>query len=184
MNNLISAITELLSKGERVLVAIDGRCGGGKTTLAAELATRFECTVLHMDDFFLRPEQRSAERLAQPGENVDHERFLEEVLLPLAAGKSFCYRPFDCAKMELGAPVAVTPTPLTVVEGSYSLHPTLREYYDLRVFVDVDPTEQMERIVKRNPLSANTFRERWIPLEEKYFAAYDVAENCDIIIKI
>ena len=28
--------------------------------------------LIHMDDFFLRPHQRSRERLAIPGENIDH----------------------------------------------------------------------------------------------------------------
>ena len=41
---------------------------------------------------------------------------------------------------------------------------------------------KMRRIEKRNPLSVEIFRNRWIPLEEKYFAAYNVAEKCDIII--
>ena len=50
-----------------------------------------------MDHFFLRPEQRTPERLRTPGENVDHERFLEEVLCPLRAGRVFWYRPFDCS---------------------------------------------------------------------------------------
>ena len=183
MNDLMVAIEALLQKQDRVVLAIDGRCGGGKTTLAAALEQRFGCTVLHMDDFFLRPEQRSTERLSAPGENVDHERFLEEVLAPLSAGQSFTYRPFDCSQMTLGAPVSVTPTALTVVEGSYSLHPDLRKYYDLCVFVDVEPAEQWARIVKRNPLSAENFRKRWIPLEEQYFVAFGVREYCKYVIK-
>ena len=35
--HLIFAIRRLLSQKEWVIVAIDGRCGSGKTTLAAEL---------------------------------------------------------------------------------------------------------------------------------------------------
>ena len=49
-----------------------------------------------MDDFFLRPEQRTAQRLAQSGGNVDWERFQAEVLIPLRQGISFSYRPYDC----------------------------------------------------------------------------------------
>ena len=50
-----------------LLAAIDGRCGAGKTTLAAQLQRRFGWSVLHMDHFFLRPEQRTEERLRMPG---------------------------------------------------------------------------------------------------------------------
>lgn len=78
------------------LIAIDGRCAAGKTTFAEKLSSIMECSVIHMDHFFLRPEQRTKERLAQAGGNVDRERFMEEVLKPLKAGKAFTYRSFDC----------------------------------------------------------------------------------------
>ena len=61
------------------IVAIDGRCASGKTTVATALAGLLNANLIHMDDFFLRKEQRTPERLATPGENIDHERFLEEV---------------------------------------------------------------------------------------------------------
>ena len=51
-----SRIIELSDKKERVIVAIDGRCASGKTTLAREIAKRLDCNIFHMDDFFLRPE--------------------------------------------------------------------------------------------------------------------------------
>ena len=67
------------------------------------------------------------------------------------------------------------------MEGSYSLHPSLWEFYDLRIFLTVDPEEQMRRIIQRNGMErAEIFRDRWIPLEEKYFSAFDIASRCDI----
>ena len=52
--------------------------------------------------------------------------------------------------------------------------------YDLRVFLTVDPELQLARIKDRNGEEGlKNFRERWIPLEEKYFAAYDVQRRCD-----
>ena len=35
-----------------------GANGAGKSTLAAQLQAQLSCRVFHMDDFFLRPEQR------------------------------------------------------------------------------------------------------------------------------
>ena len=59
---------ELLSGDRRrVLIAIDGRCGSGKTTLASLLAEEFGGALFHMDDFYLREEQRTPERLAELG---------------------------------------------------------------------------------------------------------------------
>ena len=63
---LVLAIRRQLLRRDRVIVAIDGRCGSGKTTLAAKLQKQLHCSVFHMDDFFLRPEQRTEERFAAP----------------------------------------------------------------------------------------------------------------------
>ena len=88
--NIVSA------SDQRILIAIDGRCAAGKTTLANRLHETAGWSVFHMDDFFLRPEQRTEQRLNTPGENVDHERFLEEILIPLKSGaKELSFRPFD-----------------------------------------------------------------------------------------
>ena len=56
---IIESVMELRSAEKRLIIAIDGRCGAGKTTLAKQLENRMDCTVFHMDDFFLRPEQRT-----------------------------------------------------------------------------------------------------------------------------
>ena len=55
-------IDSLLTGNRPVLVAIDGPCTSGKTTLAGKLAEIYDCNLLHMDDYFLRPQQRTEER--------------------------------------------------------------------------------------------------------------------------
>lgn len=53
-----------------VILAIDGRCGSGKTTLAGMIAHRYKAEVIHMDDFLLRQEQRTPERLAEQQKRI------------------------------------------------------------------------------------------------------------------
>lgn len=174
-------IQELLKEKSYILVAIDGRSAAGKTTLANQLIQELGCTVIHMDDFFLRPEQRTAQRLEEPGGNVDYERFLEEVLLPLQTGTPFSYAPFDCHTQDFKPSIHVEPGPITVIEGSYSCHPVLRDYYDLRIFLSLNQEEQGRRILLRNPDRAGMFLERWIPLEEKYFTHCNTRECCQLL---
>ena len=182
-NAVIEAIDALLLEKETVTVAIDGRCASGKTTLSEMLREHYDANVFHMDDFFLRPCQRAPERFAEAGGNVDRERFLEEVLLPLEKGISFTYRPYDCGAQALGAPISVLPKRLNVVEGSYSCHPALFSHYDLHIFLTMGADTQMRRICQRNgEEKASVFRERWIPLEEAYFSAFAVADQCEIKI--
>ncbi len=174
-----------LPHSPRLLVALDGRCASGKTTLAGELARRCGWGVVHMDHFFLRPAQRTPQRYATPGENVDHERFLEEVLLPWERGDLRSYRPFDCHALNFGPPVPVAPAPVTVVEGAYACHPELWDHYGLRIFLTVDGEEQLRRIAARNgPEALTTCRDKWIPLEEAYIAAQKLDKRCDCIIKL
>lgn len=178
-------IRQLSARLPRVLVAIDGRCAAGKTTLAGRLAERWGWSTVHMDHFFPRPEQRTRERWETPGENVDHERFLEEVLRPLAEGRGAEYRPFDCHTQSLSAPVRVEPGSVVLVEGSYACHPELWNFYHLRVFLTVGKEEQLRRIEVRNgPERAQMFQSRWIPLEERYFEAFRLRERCDLVLEL
>lgn len=162
-------IDELLREKDFVLIAIDGRCTSGKTTLAARLAEVYDCNVFHMDDFFLRPEQRTPERFAEIGGNVDYERFHEEVLMPLKAGKPFSYRPFDCKSVSLADPVRVPVKQLNIIEGSYCSHPYFENPYDLRILLTVDEETQRQRIMERPAFLHKRFFEEWIPMENRYY---------------
>lgn len=180
---LLAQINELLNtEKETIIVAVDGRCAAGKTTLAKELKEEYDCNVFHMDDYFLRPEQRTEERLTLPGGNVDHERFKEEILIPLSQKREVTFRRFDCKTFTLEAPVSVPKKRLNIIEGAYSMHPELTSFYDLTVFYDIDEKLQRERINGRNPAMAESFFSTWIPLEEKYFKTLDIRQKANIII--
>lgn len=181
---LLSELDRRLASG-RVILAIEGGSASGKTTLAALLERIYEPAVFHADDFFLRPEQRTPERFSEPGGNLDRERLLAEVLLPLSRGERVTYRPFICSSFTLGEPITVEPGQLTVIEGAYSMHPELSDFYDLSVFIEVSPELQRARIGKRNtPEHAERFFNEWIPLEHKYFDALRVKERCTLTVRI
>lgn len=178
---IMDAIHDLPKEKELHMIAIDGRCAAGKTTLAAHLQEILQCPIIHMDHFFLRPEQRTKERLNRPGENVDYERFLMEVIVPLQMGEPFQYKPFDCKKQKFAEPISINPKDNIIIEGAYSCHPALWENYDLRIFLTIDEEEQLQRIRERNGKTAlAVFRNKWIPLEEYYLSAFRIAEHCDL----
>ena len=177
-------IDALLSKKDTLTLAIDGGCAGGKSTLAKLLEEVYGATVFHMDDFFLRPEQRTKERYLEVGGNVDRERFLDEVLTPLKRGVPPSYRRFDCSTFALGEKIDVTPGRFCVIEGTYSHHPALVAHYDLTVFLDVALDVRKRRISVRNsPKMAERFFNEWIPLEEKYFREMQIKERADIVLE-
>lgn len=165
------------------LVAIEGGSASGKSTLGAALAKALDATLVHMDDFFLPMELRTPERFAQPGGNVHWERVLAEVLQPLREGKSLEYGVFNCSVMAVDRICREAAKDVVIVEGAYSLHPELRDFYDLKIFIQVDEGVQKERILARNgEKMLQRFLNEWIPLEKTYFEACGVKDCCDLIL--
>jgi len=178
---LFRAIQKLSSGGRPIIVAIDGRCASGKSTLADRLAEVFGCNVFHMDDFFLPSHMRTKERLSRPGGNIDHERFAKEVLTPLAEGRDVCFQPYDCAAGRLKPPVSMPAGPISVVEGSYSHHPAFSDRFDLRVFLTCSSEAQKQRLLLREGQNRlDRFINEWIPMEELYFRTFLIPERCDL----
>ena len=182
MKSIYEKIDTLLTQKDMVMIAIDGKCASGKTTLAQKLSEHYDCNVFHMDDFFLRPEQRTPKRYAETGGNVDYKRFLEEVLLPLKTNTSFSYRPFDCRTFTLTDPISITPKKLNIIEGSYSHHPYFGDPYDLKILLTVTPELQRQRILERPAFLHQKFFTQWIPMEQTYLQHFQIQENSDIIL--
>lgn len=174
-------ISELKQK-KCIVLAIDGKCASGKTTLALKLHEELGGNLFHMDDFFLPLEKRTKERLSEPGGNVDYERFLNQVLLPLSKQQDVNYQPFDCSTMCVKKGEIIKYSPINIIEGSYALHPTLAPYYSDAVVLDISSTTQLQRLSQRNPDKYQMFINKWIPLENKYFSYYHIYEKYPVFI--
>lgn len=188
--DIVKAVGDCLSRYKNPIISIDGRCGSGKSTAAAVLSDVFGIQIVKADDFFLTPEQRTEDRLNEPGGNLDRERLEREVLIPLslAAGDDdhteFPYRPYICRKGGFGEPISALKGVPTLVEGSYSQHPELAMYYSLKIFMSCNSDIQLERIERRNGKAAlEVFRNKWIPLEEKYVSHFDIPCKADLVFE-
>lgn len=176
-------ISALLIQKERIVIAIDGRCASGKTTLAKVLSEELTAPFVSCDDFFLPPEKRTKERLSEIGGNMDRERLFLEVLSPFLREEAVCFRPFICQTMSYGNTIFLPKSNLLIVEGAYSCHPDLWDCYDLHIFMTLSKEEQKRRILQRNPNNANDFFTKWIPMEEKYLEGGRVAKNAELVIE-
>ena len=166
-------------KTKPFLVAIDGMCASGKTTLGYSLHKYFpNSNLFHLDDYFLQPHQRTDNRLSEIGGNVDYERFMDEIVLHINDRDGLCFRKFNCQTQTLGPATYVSWKPLVIIEGAYSQHPYFGDIYDLRIFCEVSKEEQRERILKRNGVEMlKRFEHEWIPKEHDYFELYDIKKK-------
>lgn len=190
---LCRTIRQSLSQRGRMVLALEGCCASGKTTLAGRLAEYFDADMISMDDFFLPLSLRSPKRLAEPGGNVHYERFLTQIIQPLLRAREndskacpvLSWNRFDCS---VGAfsPVSrqTRGRSLLIIEGAYSMREEFRAAYDCTVFLTVSPGVQKQRILTRNGTEGwNAFETRWIPLENRYFAAYDIPGHCMLCLE-
>lgn len=163
---------------DTLTIVIDGMCASGKTTLGVFLQKKYGGNLFHMDDFFLQPNQRTRERLEEPGGNVDYERFREEITNHLRDEQGLSYGIYDCRKQRIVEKVHVPYQTINIIEGSYSAHPYLGELADIQFFLEIDAKEQIRRIRERNGSEMwERFEKLWIPLENKYFEAYHIKEK-------
>lgn len=175
----------LIASKDKVLVAIDGHSGAGKSTLSEVLGGQYDCNIFHMDHFFLRPVQRTKKRLEETGGNIDYERFKQEVIYGLKSGQEFNYQIYNCQTQEFDKDIRVFPRKLNIIEGAYSMHPSLIDNYDLKVFLSISAEEQRARILKRNgETMVQKFENLWIPLENAYFEEFEIRKKSDIVIDV
>jgi uridine kinase len=180
---ILHEIDKLMVLNHKVFVAIDGNSGAGKSTLANMFHKYYDCNIFHMDDFFLRPELKTRERLKEVGGNVDYKRFKEEVLDNLTKDIQFKYQVYNCKIQSLDSFSVVKPKKLNIIEGSYSMHPTLINYYDYKIFLSIDSESQIKRILERNgEFMLKRFIDEWIPKENEYFTKFSIMDLADVVI--
>ena len=167
----------------RILVTVDGPCASGKTTLAAELAERFGAAVAHTDDFVIPHAQKTAERLAVPGGNCDAERLVKEIAAPWKGSGPVIFRRYDCRRDCLLPEETLPDCRILILEGSYCNLPAIREYADVRIFLDAPWETRLARLREReSEKSLQMFFDRWIPLENAYFRAYGLPDRECVVI--
>jgi len=179
---MIEIIEKYIQQNKQKVIAIDGPSGAGKSTLAKRLEEMFDVLVIHTDDYFLHPLKKTESRLDEPGGNIDYERLNKEVFSNLNE-EYITSNFFNCQTNKLEDRDPIKNRSIIIVEGVYSLHPRFEKYYDYKVFLDIDRTTQLERILARSSEKLLTrFIVEWIPLEDKYFKEFDLRNSVDLYI--
>ena len=154
-----------------VIVAIDGRSGAGKTSLAQLVAERLAAPVVHMDDIYPGWDGLAA---ALPV-------LADEVLIPLRSGDSGVFRRWDWAAGEHGGELEVPVAPFVVVEGCGSSVGPAGQLADLRVWLDADTEQRRARGLTRDAGSFDEQWDSWAQQEDELFEADQTREHADLV---
>lgn len=180
---LASVIRTWMKGCRRGLVGMDGMCGSGKTTLANRLGQILEIPVFHMDDYYLPFSQREADWKNICAGNMDLCRLEREVLLPLSRGQAVRTFRYNCRQDKMVKDNREAAS-FAIVEGTYSLHPRVRSYFDLTFFLSVADRLQKSRLEAREGTNYQNFLDLWIPMEKHYFQELDPKKNADFRIEL
>lgn len=162
-----------------LVVAVDGRSGGGKSTAAALLVAGIPQTcVIHTDDVAWWQDAFGWEDLLVTG-----------VLEPAALNRPVAYRPPAWEQRGREGAVVVPPTTqLLVVEGVGSSRRALADHLDATVWVQSDEVEAYRRGIDRDvglgrtPQEARDFWAEWTALEEPFLAEDRPWERADVVL--
>lgn len=170
---LIDAIDTLIEQYNASAVAIDGMSGAGMRELAAVLSRRYGAPVIHMEDFWLPLGDRPRDWEQMAGGEVDFARFREEIAEPWLNRTPLVYSIISPANGELIERRALPDAPLYIVEGTYSLHPVIPDFYDLRIFMKCTADTRL-RVAEVSPREAER--------EDAYFLMYMTEQLSDMVL--
>lgn len=174
---LILEINQLSRSKEVVLIAIDGVGGSGKTTLAGLLTIELENSVIVQLDDFYSPTLHAADLL----------RLKEQVLLPLHNHQEAKYQIYEWKTASFSDWHILKPEGIFIFEGVYALDKNIRDYYDVKVWIDYPADMGLMRGIARDISrdgvdNSDKWKNIWMPLEEKYKNEQEPNKSADYII--
>jgi para-aminobenzoate synthetase len=162
--------------GDTTVVAIDGRSGAGKTTLAlgvaADLRSYGTMAIVHMDHLY-----PGWDGLAESSDLL-----ATRILEPISRASTAAYARWDWKAGGWGGTTALEPTDFLVIDGSGSSVGPARPYTAVGVFVDADPMLRMSRGLARDGDTYRPHWQRWAAQEDTVFAADETRAHADLVI--
>jgi hypothetical protein len=170
---VVPTVEVLALLGRPRILAVDGRSGGGKTTIARRLAASVPgATVLHTDDVAWYHAFFDWADLMRDG-----------ILAPLRRRRPVAYRPpaWDERGRE-GAITVPAGSPLVIVEGVGIGRRELSEYVDALLWVQTDEDEARRRGLARDGADEAAFWAEWQAAEDPFQAEQRPWERAGLIV--
>ena len=159
--------------GDTRLVAVDGRSGSGKSSLADSLVPLLGASLIRMDDLYE----------GWSGLETSERRLHRWVVEPLATGAPVRWRRFDWATGEYAEWHEQAPSGVLIVEGCGAARDSLDWAYSTILWVEADESVRRRRLEQRGDWS--TYRahaQQWADDEQALFARERTRERANLIV--
>jgi uridine kinase len=167
------------------VIGISGFGGAGKSTLAHQLSTALNCSVVGVDDF------------QKPGafdtdfslwEIMDYSRLEKEVLIPFMQKSSLIrYGKFNAKEEVVEDCIEIKNQDTLIIEGVGLFRPELMQYFSYTIWIDIPLEEAISRGKKRdreeyqNP-NDECWDGTWKKNDLEYYAVFEPDKKADIVI--
>lgn len=154
------------------LIAIDGRAGAGKTTLAAvlfaELKLKHSVDVIHMDDLYDGWDNALAVKLTQT---------LEIIVKAHQLNKTFEIDIYNWGSMKFDSTQKIEPVEILILEGVGAGQKVVRQAGATLYWLDIDPEVGLARVLKRDGNQIAAHMKQWQIDQELHFKSDKTREN-------
>ena len=158
------------------LIAIDGRAGAGKTTLAAsfyeELSVDKTVAVIHMDDLYDGWENALSERLTQT---------LESIVKSHQSKVAFEIDIFNWQSMSFDSKRVLNPVDILILEGVGAGQKVVRDAGATLYWLDIDAEVGIQRVLNRDGNQIASQMKQWQIAQEIHFLRDKTRENAEHI---
>ena len=190
IERLVTHIEGMLAgRATPVVVALDGRSGAGKSTIAPLVAAKVDGVVVDGDDFYAggSGDMWDAMTAAQKVDHVIDWRRQRPLLEALRRGESIGYHPYDWNDEDNDGPaphqIHVESAPVIIVDGVYSGRPELADLVDLSVLILIDDDIRRAQLLAREGEDyRRDWEARWTEAELHYFGQVMPPEAFDLVL--
>jgi uridine kinase len=154
------------------VIAIDGRSGSGKTSLAARLRSGLPAPVVTLEDLYG----------GWDGLERGIDLLVSEVLEPLAAGLAARVPKYDWVAGAWATPWVLEPPEVLIVEGVGAGARRAAAYASLLIWVEAAESVRKQRALDRDGPAFGPHWDMWAAQEDAVLVRERTAERADIVI--
>ncbi len=141
-----------------------------------------EAVLVQGDDFFRTASDPNRSEIEIAG-LYDLRRLASQVLIPHSEGREPAYQSYSWEADSLGDWVREPSGSPLIVDGVYSTHVALRDFYDLRVWVTSPHEIRLSRGLERDGETAKSkWVDVWMPAEDRYIAEQAPHDHAHLVL--